>query len=166
MVPARPASTPRRERDLDRVLRPPIEPSVVHRHPSAFCRATAACFPPCQRGRRGKRSWAGGIAVVLQVFAAHRRICFACIYVILNWPVILPSLSAAASARADIVGTRRLGWGEGRRDDSTRLAHLASSRDACQTVGCAFPVWHHPDWIGHSRWAWSTPIATSHSRSR
>src|SRR5918999_3337671 len=60
--------------------------------------------------------------------------------------VILPALSAAASARADIVDTRQLCRGEGRRDDSTRLAHLASTRDACQTMGCSFPVWHGPDW--------------------
>src|SRR5215207_8737583 len=66
----------------------------------------------------------------------------------LHWAVILPALSAAASARADFVDTRRLGRGEGRRDDSTRLAHLASSRDASQTVGCPFPVWHDPDWTG------------------
>src|SRR5918995_2369451 len=64
----------------------------------------------------------------------------------LHWAVILRALSAAASARADIVDTRRLGRGEGRRDDFTRLAYLASSRDACQTVGCSFPVWHGPDW--------------------
>src|SRR4051812_45288916 len=67
----------------------------------------------------------------------------------LSQPVILRALSAAASARADIVETRRLGRGEGRRDDSTRLAHLAPSRDACQTVGRPFPVWHHHDWTRH-----------------
>src|SRR5215213_1565085 len=68
------------------------------------------------------------------------------VYVTLSQAVILPALSAAASARADIVETRRLGWGEGRRDDSTRLAHLASSWDAYQTVGRPFPVWHGTDW--------------------
>src|SRR5215207_1858256 len=70
------------------------------------------------------------------------------VYVRLEGPVILPSLSAAASARADIVDARWLDRGEGRRDDSTRLAHLASSRDACQTVGWTFPVRHDPDGIG------------------
>src|SRR5688500_19800654 len=82
-----------------------------------------------------------GLGRCLRPFASR-------IYVVLEWPVILPSLSAAASARADIVDTRWLGRGEGRRDDFTRLAHLASSWDASQTVGRPFPVWHNIDRSG------------------
>src|SRR5688500_11931420 len=82
-----------------------------------------------------------GLGRCLRPFASR-------IYVVLEWPVILPSLSAAASARADIVDARWLGRGEGRCDDSTRLAYLASSRYACQTVGWPVPVRHNPDGIG------------------
>jgi len=57
---------------------------------------------------------------------------------------ILPALPAAASSRAAIVDARRMGRGEGRRDDSTWLAHLAPPRHARETLGGAVPFGHDP----------------------
>src|SRR5215218_9337151 len=147
IAPASPASTPRRERDLESVF--------VHRSNRPL-----SIVPPPRLGARSPPASrpvnAGGTARVpgeiastsiggsSQATSLDRLL----IYVMLFWPVILPSLSAAASARADIVDARRLGRGEGRRDDSTRLAHLASSWDACQKVGRLIPVWHNSDRTG------------------